>query len=125
MTKSAAPLPLIVSISPDYRLTADERQYVLQRRHSVDPTRSPWFNAETQSATIRYEWRDANGYYSLNAAGLSSAVQAVILRVVNDATESVTLAELLVAYQAEAARLSMLISTAMSPDLGALGVVGD
>lgn len=41
-----------------YRLTSDERQIVIQRKHTVDPTKSPAFNPETMSAEIREEWRD-------------------------------------------------------------------
>lgn len=106
-----------VSITPDYRLTADERNYTLQRRYIVDPTRSPWFKPG-MDGDLREEWRDA-GYYSLNAAGLSSAIQAVVIRTVNAATEAESIAELLAEYQAETARLSTLISAAMTAKLGA------
>lgn len=41
-----------------YRITSDERQIIIQRKHSVDPTKSPAFNAEKHSAEIREEWRD-------------------------------------------------------------------
>lgn len=104
---------LIVTITPDYRLTADDRQYVLQRRHTIDPSRNPFKKADV-SAVIRDDWRDV-GYYSLNVKGLSSAIEAVILRGVNDSTEAqLSIAELLAAYQAETARLSTAISAAMS-----------
>lgn len=114
---------LIVQITPYYRLTADERNYTLQRRHLVDPTRSPWFNAEKHSAEHREEWRDI-GFYTLNAAGLARLVEVVAIRTVNDRTSFATIAELIAEYRAEVARLSQAIITAMTPDLGALGVAG-
>jgi|GEM_PF-2021848 len=114
---------LIVAITPDYRLTADERNYTLQRRHIVDPTRSPWFNAETHSAEQREKWRDI-GFYTLNAAGLARLVEVVAIRTVNDRTSFVTIAEIVAEYRVEVARLSQAIITAMAPDLGALEAAG-
>jgi len=111
-----------VSITPDYRLTADDRNYTLQRRHIVDPTRSPWYKPGMDAA-VREDWRDS-AYYSLSAAGLARAVEVVAIRTVNDRAGAATLSELIADYRAEVARLSLAITTAMSPDLGALGVAG-
>lgn len=41
-----------------YRITSDERQVVIQRKHTVDPTKSPAYNPDKHSAALRVEWKD-------------------------------------------------------------------
>lgn len=41
-----------------YRLTSDERQIVIQRKHHVDPTLSPAYDADKHSSETREEWRN-------------------------------------------------------------------
>mgnify|MGYP003465025400 CR=1 FL=1 len=51
-------MTLNIEVSGKYRITSDEMQIVIQRKHTVDPTKSPNFNAETMSADLRTEWRN-------------------------------------------------------------------
>ena len=51
-------MTLNIEISGKYRLTSDDRQIVIQRKHTVDPTKSPAFKAETMSAEPYEKWTD-------------------------------------------------------------------
>lgn len=51
-------MALNIEISGKYRITSDSMQIVIQRKHTVDPTKAPGFNPEKHSAEIREEWRD-------------------------------------------------------------------
>lgn len=51
-------MTLSIEISGKYRITSDEHQIVIQRKHTVDPTKSPAYNPATMSADIREEWRN-------------------------------------------------------------------
>lgn len=51
-------MTLSIEVSGKYRITSDEMQIVIQRKHTVDPTKSPNFNSETMSAELRTEWRN-------------------------------------------------------------------
>ncbi|WP_337102410.1 hypothetical protein [Paenibacillus sp. YIM B09110] len=99
-----------VIITQNYALTFNDREYTLQRRHTVDPMRSPWLKPG-DDVTIREEWRPA-GYYSLTPDGFASAVRSAIVRDVNSVTEARTIAALLAEYKAETERLSVLIESA-------------
>ncbi|MCG7407755.1 hypothetical protein MH117_09995 [Paenibacillus sp. ACRRX] len=71
-----------VTITPDYQLTSDGIQFILQHRRIVDPTKAPnWMKraAEGADPNPREKWEDV-GYYSLNERGLTSAVESVIYR---------------------------------------------
>lgn len=46
-----------IIIADKYRLTSDSLQIIIQRKHTVDPTKSPAFKSG-MDATIRTEWRD-------------------------------------------------------------------
>lgn len=46
-----------IEIADKYRLTSDSLQIIIQRKHTVDPTKSPAFKPG-MDATIRTEWRD-------------------------------------------------------------------
>ena len=54
-------MTLSIEISGKYHITSDEHQIVIQRKHTVDPTKAPGFNphklGET-TAQIREEWRN-------------------------------------------------------------------
>lgn len=71
-----------VSITPDYRLTSDGTQFILQRRKMVDPTKAPnWTKRAALGAdSTPYETWENDGYYSLNERGLTTAITAVIYR---------------------------------------------
>ena len=51
-------MTLNIEISDKYRITSDEMQIVIQRKHTVDPTKAPGFNPEIHSADLRTEWRN-------------------------------------------------------------------
>lgn len=51
-------MALDIEISGKYRITSDDMQIIIKRKYTVDPTKSPNFNAEKHSAEIREEWRD-------------------------------------------------------------------
>ncbi len=51
-------MTLSIEVSGKYRITSDEMQIVIQRKHTVDPTKSPNYDAETMSAELRTEWRN-------------------------------------------------------------------
>lgn len=51
-------MALNIEIGDKYRITSDEHQIIIQRKHTVDPTKSPAFNPNTMSAEKRTEWRD-------------------------------------------------------------------
>ncbi|MCD9024383.1 hypothetical protein [Cohnella silvisoli] len=119
MTAKTAAAPIAVSITPNYRMTADERQYVLKRKHTVDPSRHP-FKKPLEDGPIREEWRDV-GYYPLNHGGLISAVERAIINEVNDTTEARTLSDLLVAYAKETTRVRAEITVAMLPHFQRVG----
>ena len=50
-------MTLNIEISDKYRITSDELQIIIQRKHTVDPTKSPTFDPKTMSAELRTEWR--------------------------------------------------------------------
>lgn len=50
-------MTLNIEISGKYRITSDEMQIVIQRKHTVDPTKAPGFDAEKHSSALREEWR--------------------------------------------------------------------
>ncbi|GMK47587.1 hypothetical protein PghCCS26_47170 [Paenibacillus glycanilyticus] len=104
-----------VMITASYALAADDTQFTLQRKHLVDPTRSPWYKPE-MGVEIREDWRPI-GYYPLTPDGLASAVRSAIVRDVNNATEARTIADLLSSYLRETARINNAISAAMFPQL--------
>lgn len=104
---------LSVSITQNYRLTTDNTQFILQRRHLVDPTKSPAYKAEEHNSPPEpYEtWKDA-GFYPLNSSGITSAAQVAILRD-TDVSQAETLADALRMYAAETAKLAGLIDAAL------------
>ncbi|GAA0840688.1 hypothetical protein GCM10008915_36800 [Bifidobacterium pullorum subsp. gallinarum] len=123
---------LNVPITQNYRLVTDATdrapatQFILQRRHIVDPTKSPAYTPEEHASPppVRETWKD-DGYYPLNAGGLSYAIQTAVLRG-TDVSNAKSIGEALGAYQAETARLAEVINACLTPnisgDIGALGV---
>jgi len=51
-------MTLNIEINGTYRITSDAMQIVVQRKYTVDPTKSPAFDPTKHSAEIRTEWRD-------------------------------------------------------------------
>lgn len=81
---NATALPqLNVNLTANFRLTADDRQYIVERRAIIDPTRSPAFDPAKHDGSIREEWRREDGYFTLNSAGLAAAIDYVAIREAN------------------------------------------
>lgn len=110
-----------VAISPTYRMVIEERNYTIQKRHIIDPTKAPGYKPIEPAPPLREDWRDV-AFFPLNSAGFNSAMQYVIVRSVPD--DVTTLTGLVAAYIAEAARLSTLISAAFQTESGAIGANG-
>lgn len=122
-----------VSITQNHRLTTDETktspatQFILQRRHLVDPTKSPAYVAPADGSPpppVRETWKD-DGFYTYNSAGIIAATKTAILRD-TDVSRAETLADALAIYAGETARLADAINAALTPnfsgEIGALGV---
>ena len=69
-------MALNIVINKEYRITSDGLNVILQRRHTVDPTKSPnWSRMKAKGAdpTPRGEWKD-EGYYNTVEAALNGIV---------------------------------------------------
>ncbi|MEK0286501.1 hypothetical protein [Caldifermentibacillus hisashii] len=85
-------MPLKIEVTPDYRITSDTLNIIVQKRYTVDPTKSPnWprMQAEGASPKLRTEWRD-EGYYET----LEGAVNGIIDRHLKE-SDAESLTELL------------------------------
>lgn len=51
-------MTLNIEISDKYRIISDTTQIIVQRKHLVDPTLSPAYNADKHSSETREEWRN-------------------------------------------------------------------
>jgi len=51
-------MTLNIEISDKYRITSDSTQIIVQRKHLVDPTLSPAYDADRHSSETREEWRN-------------------------------------------------------------------
>lgn len=51
-------MSLNIEISDNYRITSDSTQIIVQRKHLVDPTLSPAYDADKHSSETREEWRN-------------------------------------------------------------------
>lgn len=106
---------LNVSITQNYRLTTDNTQFILQRRHLVDPTKSPAYVAPADgspSPPVRETWKD-DGFYTYNSAGITAATKTAILRD-TDVSRAETLADALRMYAEATARLADVIEEALA-----------
>ena len=79
-------MALNIQITEDFKIVSDTHNIIVQRKHIVDPTKSPnWANLQAKgaSSSIREEWRDVSYHPTLEQA-LKSMLRK---RVVNsDAT---------------------------------------
>lgn len=105
---------LIVPLTQDYRLAADDRNYVVQRRRTVDPTKAPGYvqRADSPAPATRTVWEDA-GYYPLNNDGLAAAIQAVAHKSISARSEAVSFAEYVAELKGEYAALKEAIGGAV------------
>jgi hypothetical protein len=62
---------LKIEVTPDYRITSDMLDIIVQKRYTVDPTKSPnWTRMQAEGAdpTPRTEWRVVGFYETLDGA---------------------------------------------------------
>lgn len=104
---------LNVILTPDFRLTADDRNFIVKERRLVDPTLAPNWKARlaadpSLSSEPREVWEDA-GYYGFTAAGLAAALDSVRIKAaVRGGAE--TLAEFMAQLAAESDRIVAAMS---------------
>lgn len=103
-----------ISLTQDFRLTADDRNFIVKERRMVDPTLAPNWRARlaadpTLDPTPRETWVDA-GYYGLTTNGLTAALDSV--RVKQAARSNAeTLAEFAAELAAESERIVEALSS--------------
>src|SRR5690625_1727495 len=98
-----------VLLSENYRLVSDPLQFIVLRRHTIDPTAAPnWATrvaeaeaagAPTPDPTPRSDWREA-GYFSLTPEGLRTAIDFAIMQKVRQ-QEASTVTDLFEFIRAE------------------------
>lgn len=111
---------LNVNVNENYRLTTDATekspatQFILQRRHIVDPTRAPGYTPPADGSTpkMSVEWRN-DKYFTLSGGGMSAAIEQAILRG-TDVAQAQTIGEALRMYREEAQRIADMINGALA-----------
>lgn len=88
---------MYIEIADNYRLTSDSMQIIIQRKHTVDPTKSPAFKPG-MDATVRTEWRDWK-YASKPEQALELILRQKILE--SEATDLRTLRSEITAFRRE------------------------
>lgn len=64
-------MPLNIQVSANYRITSDPLNFIVERRHLVDPAKSPnraSLEAAGKSMAIREDWREAAYFSTLEQA---------------------------------------------------------
>lgn len=108
-------------VTPNTRIKSDDRNFILLRRHIVDPTKSPAYAPPADGSPPpgpTEEWRTV-GWYSRNADGLSALVTAAVLRD-TDVSQARTLADALKLYAAATTELTDAIKGALAANVGTL-----
>lgn len=105
---------LNVQLTPDFRLTADNTQFIVKERRLVDPTLAPNWKARlaadpTLSSEPREVWEDA-GYYGFTPAGLVAALNTVRIKAAAHGGAE-TLAEFMAQLSAESERIVAALSS--------------
>lgn len=83
---------MLIELNDNYRMKSDERNVIVERKHIVDPTKSPnWKALEAKGAdpTPRITWREVSFH-----ATVPQAIKSIGEQVVRD-SEAGTLKELL------------------------------
>lgn len=105
-----------VTVTPDYRLITDARNYIVKERYFSDPTKAIGYKAVpgAEKPPLKETWDHPQHqyHYSLTSDGLARAVSFIVAKSVGQ--ESETLAELLAAYNAESAKLRALVTRAIT-----------
>lgn len=105
---------LNVTLTPDFRLTADDRNFIVKERRLVDPTLAPNWKARlaadpTLSSEPREVWEDA-GYYGYTPSGLAAALDSVRIKAAARGNAE-TLAEFMAQLAAESERIVTALSS--------------
>lgn len=96
----------IITINSDYRLSIDETNVQIERQVTVDPTKSPNYNAEKHGTEIRQEWKSLGKFY----ASIPAALEGVLKHALSSGPDT-DVRGLLVEFQAFRAELRALWST--------------
>lgn len=81
-------MTLNIDINEDFRIVSDSHNVIIQRRHIVDPRKSPKFS-EGMDATVRVEYRDWK--YASNITQVADIILQQRIR----ESDAVTLRELI------------------------------
>lgn len=74
-------MALNIQISEDFKIISDSHNVIVQRKHTVDPTKSPnWAQLEAKGASsqVREEWRDVSYHPTLEQAVKSMLRKKVV-----------------------------------------------
>jgi len=92
-----------IAINESTRLTSDALNVIIQRKHIVDPTKSPAFDPTKHSTEKRVEWRDVS-YHSKVEAALAHLIEQKAWD-----SEATTLSELLAEIRSFKREMNVLI----------------
>jgi len=65
----------IITINSDYRLSIDEANVQIERLTTIDPTKSPNYDATKHGTAIRQEWRSIGKFYSSIGAAFEGVLK--------------------------------------------------
>ncbi|MGG2024187.1 hypothetical protein AB1282_00560 [Gottfriedia sp. S16(2024)] len=85
-------MALNINITEDIKIISDTHNVIVQRKHIVDPTKSPnWAKLEAKGASsaLREEWRDVSYHPSVE-----QAVKSIMCKKVNS-SDATSLTEVL------------------------------
>ena len=94
-------MALNIVINADYKLTSDAMNVIVNRKHEIDPTKSPrWAELEKKGAdpSVRTEWREV-AYCKTVDQAITWLMNRVVVE--SDATELREVAELITAFTHE------------------------
>lgn len=97
---------IITIENTDYRLSIDADNYQIERLITVDPTKSPNYDATKHSPEIRQEWRSIGKFYG----SIGAAFEGVLKHTLSSGPDT-DVRGLLVELQAFRAELRALWST--------------
>lgn len=113
---------LCVPLTEDFRLTANDREFIVEERFIVDPTRAPGYKGDGNEE-VRETWRPVK-YYGLRPSSLRHVIEYVTGRTAAN-SGATSLTELAAAIRETSARLTGAINAAFSPEIGGeLGALG-
>lgn len=112
-----------VQLNENFRITADEAQFIVLERRFIDPTRAPGYKAPEDGTVPKLRETYGNPrYYSYTPDGLVAALNYVRMKStgLSDAT---TLTELMAVLRDESERIVSAINAAGLPEISVkLGV---